>query len=155
MQKADAVPFNPVASGTATEMQVLIGPDHGAPNFAMRRFRMDAGGGMPLHTNEVEHEQYVLRGRARVRAGSETHEVSAGNVRERPFTDIWREGEVFRLLRRREETLQGKCGGCDYRSICGGCRGRALAHEGELMAADPSCFIESPRTRPPGNTRQA
>ena len=46
----------------------------------MRRFRMEEGGGMPLHTNEVEHEQYVLTGRARVRIGDETHEMEAGNV---------------------------------------------------------------------------
>ena len=36
------------------------------PHFAMRRFTMGEGGGMPLHTNRVEHEQYVLAGRARV-----------------------------------------------------------------------------------------
>ncbi len=35
---------------------------------------------MPRHTNAVEHEQYVLRGRARVTTGDETHEVSAGSV---------------------------------------------------------------------------
>jgi quercetin dioxygenase-like cupin family protein len=56
-------------------MQVLVGPGEGAPNFALRRFIMGDGGGMPLHTNEVEHEQYVLRGRARVRIGDEVHEV--------------------------------------------------------------------------------
>jgi quercetin dioxygenase-like cupin family protein len=67
---------NPVKAGTAAEMQVLVGPDQGAPHFAMRRFIMGAGGGMPLHTNEVEHEQYVLRGRARVRIGDAVHEVT-------------------------------------------------------------------------------
>jgi quercetin dioxygenase-like cupin family protein len=77
---ADRVPFRPVTSGTAAEMQVLIGVDDAAPHFAMRRFRMQAGGGMPLHTNAVEHEQYVLRGRARVTTGKDIHEVSAGNV---------------------------------------------------------------------------
>ena len=80
VRAAEAVPFLPVTSGTATEMQVLIGPGEGAPHFAMRRFRMQHGGGMPLHTNAVEHEQYVLRGRARVRAGSETYDVSVGSV---------------------------------------------------------------------------
>ena len=35
---------------------------------------------MPYHTNTVEHEQYVLGGRARVRIGDDVHEVSAGNV---------------------------------------------------------------------------
>jgi quercetin dioxygenase-like cupin family protein len=77
---ADSVPFRAVTSGKATEMQVLIGTADTAPHFAMRRFRMQAGGGMPLHTNAVEHEQYVLRGRARVTTGRDVHEVSAGNV---------------------------------------------------------------------------
>lgn len=72
---ADAAPANPVAAGTAARMQVLVGPQQGAPNFVLRRFIMDAGGGMPFHTNEVEHEQYVLRGRARIRIGDAVHEV--------------------------------------------------------------------------------
>lgn len=72
---AAAAPANPVKAGTAAQMQMLVGPDHGAPHFAMRRFIMGPGGGMPLHTNDVEHEQYVLRGRARVRIGDTVHEV--------------------------------------------------------------------------------
>jgi len=56
-------------------MQVLVGPDDGAPNFVLRRFVMEEGGGIPFHTNDVEHEQYVLRGRARIRIGSEDHRV--------------------------------------------------------------------------------
>ena len=80
VREADEVPFQPVTAGTATRMQVLLGPAEGAPHFAMRRFRMEAGGGMPLHTNQVEHEQYVLCGRARVAIGDAVHEVSAGKV---------------------------------------------------------------------------
>ena len=74
------VELQPVPAGRATETQVLIGPGDGAPNFAMRRFIMGAGGGMPRHTNTVEHEQYVLRGRARLTIGDAVHEVQAGNV---------------------------------------------------------------------------
>ena len=50
------------------------------PHFAMRRFIMGAGGGMPRHTNTVEHGQYVLKGRARVSIGEEVHEVGPGSV---------------------------------------------------------------------------
>ncbi|MBT8460899.1 MAG: cupin domain-containing protein [Gemmatimonadetes bacterium] len=46
----------------------------------MRRFIMQPGGGMPRHTNTVEHEQYVLRGRARIGIGEDVYEVSAGDV---------------------------------------------------------------------------
>lgn len=69
-----------VAAGTATRTQVLLGEGDDMPNFAMRRFVMGPGGGMPYHTNEVEHEQYVLRGRARVRIGDEVHEVKANDA---------------------------------------------------------------------------
>lgn len=72
-------------------------------------------------------------------------EVSAGNVRETDFATIWREAEVFKVLRDRSNALQGKCGACRYRGICGGCRGRAMAVTGDLMAEDPSCFIDRER----------
>jgi len=80
VRPADAVAAQPVAAGTATEVQILLGPAEGAPNFALRRFRMGAGGGMPRHTNEVEHEQYVLSGRARITVGDDVHEVSPGHT---------------------------------------------------------------------------
>ncbi len=80
VKKAASVELKEVPAGTATRTQVLLGPGDGAPNFAMRRFIMDEGGGMPLHTNAVEHEQYVLRGRARVQIAGDVHEVSEGNV---------------------------------------------------------------------------
>jgi len=75
----DSLPAEEVRAGKGTTRQVLIGPEEG-PNFALRRFIMEPGGGMPLHTNTVEHEQYVLRGSATVRIGGETHRVKAGDV---------------------------------------------------------------------------
>jgi len=80
VKPADSVERRPVAAGRATEMQVLVSEGDGAPNFAMRRFIMGAGGGMPRHTNRVEHEQYVLSGRARIAVGDDVHEVAAGDV---------------------------------------------------------------------------
>lgn len=80
VKRAEAVAREPVRAGTSAEFQVLLGDKDGAPHFAMRKFTMGAGGGMPRHTNAVEHEQYVLGGRARVTIGDETHEVAAGSV---------------------------------------------------------------------------
>lgn len=80
VKSADALERQNVGAGTATEMQVLIGPEDGAPNFAMRRFIMGVGGGMPRHTNEIEHQQYVLRGRARIGIGDRIVEVEADDV---------------------------------------------------------------------------
>lgn len=73
------VPADPVAAGRGTTRQLLIGPDE-APHFALRRFLMEPGGGIPAHTNTVEHEQYVLRGRARMGIGERVVEVGAGDV---------------------------------------------------------------------------
>lgn len=73
------VPAQTVKAGDLTSMQVLISGQEG-PHFAMRRFVMEPGGGMPKHTNSVEHEQYVLRGRAVIGIGDETCEVTAGDV---------------------------------------------------------------------------
>jgi quercetin dioxygenase-like cupin family protein len=68
-----------LSAGTGASRQVLIGADE-APHFALRRFIMEAGGGIPSHTNTVEHEQYVLRGRARIGIGDEEFDVESGNV---------------------------------------------------------------------------
>jgi quercetin dioxygenase-like cupin family protein len=68
-----------VQAGSGTQMQVLISPEEG-PNFAMRKFSMEPGGGMPLHTNLVEHEQYVLGGHARIGIGGDEFEVQKGDV---------------------------------------------------------------------------
>jgi len=73
------VEANPVQAGDKTTIQVLISAQEG-PNFAMRRFMMEPGGGMPNHTNTVEHEQYVLGGHAMVGINSEQFEVKAGDV---------------------------------------------------------------------------
>ncbi len=80
VKQSEAVTLEKVSAGTGTQMQVLIGPKDGAPHFAMRRFVMEKDGGIPVHTNQVEHEQYVLRGRAEVGIGNDTHRVGAGDV---------------------------------------------------------------------------
>jgi quercetin dioxygenase-like cupin family protein len=80
VKRADRVEGREVSAGTATRTQVLLGPEDGAPNFFMRRFSMGKGGRMPRHTNSVEHEQYVLRGRARVGIGERVYEVGSSDV---------------------------------------------------------------------------
>lgn len=78
-KSANEVPSTEVRAGSKTSTQVLIGPDD-APDFAMRRFVMKPGGGMPLHTNRVQHEQYVLQGRARIQIGDDEIEVAVDDV---------------------------------------------------------------------------
>lgn len=79
VKHVDDVAGEEVSAGEGTTRQVLIGPEE-APNFAMRRFVMEPGGGMPRHTNRVEHEQFVLNGRATITVEDDTVEVSEGDV---------------------------------------------------------------------------
>jgi radical SAM protein with 4Fe4S-binding SPASM domain len=64
----------------------------------------------------------------------------AGDLRVQSFSDIWRSAPLFQSLR--EGSLGGKCGRCEYQKLCGGCRARAFALEGDVLAADPSCVYE-------------
>ena len=64
--------------------------------------------------------------------------IPAGNVRETPFTDIWRDAEIFKKLR--TEKYSGGCGVCDYKKICGGCRARAYYYHDDYMAEEPWCL---------------
>jgi len=67
--------------------------------------------------------------------------LAAGNVRERPFAEIYRHSTLFRDLRDAEK-LKGKCGACELRTVCGGSRARAWAVSGDYLAEDPSCVYE-------------
>ena len=73
-------------------------------------------------------------------------EVSCGNVRETPFRRIWTSSPVFEDLRQRETRLKGRCGDCEFRRLCGGCRGRTWAVSGDYLNEDPSCFIHTTDT---------
>jgi AdoMet-dependent heme synthase len=72
--------------------------------------------------------------------------VSAGNVRNASVRDIYRKSELFQQLRD-ADNLQGKCGQCEYREICGGSRARAYALSGDAFAEDPSCAYVSMVTK--------
>ena len=64
--------------------------------------------------------------------------VLAGNIRKQLFRDIWKNSEIFRKLRDPEE-LKGKCGICEYKNICSGCRARAYAATGDYLDEEPYC----------------
>lgn len=79
LRHIDAIQAVPQKAGKGVSMKMLLSNGE-APNFAMRNFIIEAGGHMPLHTNSVEHEQYVLSGRAKVRIGDELIEAKAGDI---------------------------------------------------------------------------
>ena len=68
-------------------------------------------------------------------------ELLAGNIRERRFSEIWDNSEVFQQLRQVDD-YRGKCHSCQYRKVCGGCRARAYALTGDVLAEDPICPYE-------------
>ncbi|MFC1633291.1 radical SAM protein [Planctomycetota bacterium] len=69
--------------------------------------------------------------------------VNCGNVIEQKLSDIWYKSED--LARMRDTgALEGKCGLCGYRQVCGGCRGRAYAASGNYMAEEPFCAYVPP-----------
>lgn len=63
---------------------------------------------------------------------------SAGNVRVDDVVEVYRNHDLFRALRD-PDRLKGKCGVCEYRTICGGSRARAYALTGDPLEADPYC----------------
>ena len=75
----EAIEYEPLEAAEGVSKGVLIGPDEDAPNFAIRRFVIDAGGSVPKHTNEVEQEQYVLEGEYVVGIDETEYTVSSGD----------------------------------------------------------------------------
>ncbi|MBI5745520.1 MAG: radical SAM protein [Nitrospirae bacterium] len=67
--------------------------------------------------------------------------VTAGNVRTTPFEAIWRDSKLFANLRD-PGLLTGKCGICEYKHICEGCRARAYAVTGDYLSEEPFCSFE-------------
>jgi radical SAM protein with 4Fe4S-binding SPASM domain len=89
--------------------------------------------------------------------------IKLGNVREKSFKEIWFNSDMFKTLRD-FNALKGKCGECDYRALCGGCRARAYGlssdfidycgdlHEpaelkGDYLTEDPWCVYQPKKSR--------
>ncbi len=69
-------------------------------------------------------------------------ELMAGDIRQTPFPEIWAGSPLFQQLRAVDD-YRGKCHSCQYRKVCGGCRARAYAMTGDVLAEDPICPYES------------
>lgn len=67
--------------------------------------------------------------------------VFGGNLREKSFSEIWNDSEVFVNIRRRK-SLGGRCGECEFSGVCGGCRARAFGETGDYMQEDPWCTYQ-------------
>lgn len=68
-------------------------------------------------------------------------DIPLGNVRDTPFSEIWKDNPVFKELR--TEDYKGGCGVCDFKTSCGGCRARAyFYHDKDFMAEEPWCLYQ-------------
>jgi heme b synthase len=74
-------------------------------------------------------------------------QVDSGNVTRESFADIWRGSKVFLALRNYDD-LKGKCGECEYKRVCGGCRARAFEATGDIMDEEPLCSYQPHSQKP-------
>jgi len=89
--------------------------------------------------------------------------IKLGNIREKSFKEIWFNSDMFKTLRN-FDALKGKCGICEHRAVCGGCRARAYGlssdfidycgdlHEpaelkGDYLTEDPWCVYQPKKPR--------
>jgi AdoMet-dependent heme synthase len=79
--------------------------------------------------------------------------VLAGDLRQQSFEEIWRSAAVFQQLRD-TANLKGKCGRCEFRNLCMGCRARAYAATGNYLDEEPFCIYD-PQMQYPSNTKTA
>jgi len=71
-------------------------------------------------------------------------DVKCGDITRSTFKEVWDNSEVFNKLRN-FNALDGKCGLCEYKKVCGGCRARAYEATGEYMAQEPLCTYIPPK----------
>jgi len=67
-------------------------------------------------------------------------QIKLGNIREQSIISIWENSPALAKLRQRD-LLRGGCADCQYKLACSGCRGRAYEETGDMMAADPGCWL--------------
>ncbi|SDK92153.1 TIGR04053 family radical SAM/SPASM domain-containing protein [Streptomyces indicus] len=122
-------PLHATLTARATELGLFEGARR-----SVRRPPMDVGSGRGFvfvsHTGEVHPSGFLP--------------LSAGNVKNHPLPDIYRGSALFTSLRD-PSLLEGKCGRCEFNTVCGGSRSRAYAMTGRTLAADPWCAYEPAR----------
>ena len=116
-------PSHPHAAAMPQLLQRSEGPGH-TVGLAPRGVNAGNGFAFVAHNGEVFPSGFLP--------------ISAGNVRQQPVFEIYRNSPLFRTLRD-PDALRGRCGRCEYRVICGGSRSRAYALTDDYLATDPWC----------------
>lgn len=102
-------------------------PKHGTMHSITRGCLAGTGFSFISHRGDVQGCGYLT--------------LPAGNVREQSFAQIWNSSTLFNSLRDLDN-YKGKCGTCEYRRICGGCRARAYEATGDCLEGEPYCVYE-------------
>lgn len=68
-------------------------------------------------------------------------DLNCGDITSQSFHEIWQDSPIFNSLRDYDQ-LKGKCGVCEYRKFCGGCRARAYEATGDYLAEEPLCSFQ-------------
>lgn len=111
----------------ASHTRQVHGHPHGQMHAATKGCLAGTGVGFVSHRGEVFPCGYLP--------------VEAGNVRRQDFGDIWQNSALFAELRD-PDLLGGKCGICQFKSLCGGCRARAYGVVGDYLAEEPFCAYD-------------
>lgn len=126
----------------------------------LRRVMAERRGGAPASGGSAHHGAGIRDGNG-ILFISHTGEIcpsgflelSAGNVRRDDVVEIYRRATLFRALRD-PQMFGGRCGRCEYSSLCGGSRARAFSTSGDPLAEDPLCLYQpaAPRIEKCGTT---
>jgi Fe-coproporphyrin III synthase len=123
------------ADGVYLYMKALELNGEKAPAI-LNKLRMNGGNRTGIAICNIDHL-------GNVHPDQFTQDVTFGNVKEEPFSDIWFGSHpVLEGLRDRKPLLKGRCGECKYLDICNGnFRSRSLAVHGDIWGDDPACFL--------------
>lgn len=113
--------------GQAAPLQAAIRGRHGTMQTISRGCLAGTGFCFISHVGKVQGCGYL--------------EVEAGDLKKRSFAQVWADSPLFTKLRD-PANLKGKCGACEYKRLCGGCRARAFESTGDYLEAEPYCLYQ-------------
>jgi radical SAM protein len=105
----------------------------GTHSWATRRINDGKGFVFVSHTGEIYPSGFLP--------------LQAGNIRDRSLAEIYQEAPIFKVLRN-TSLLDGKCGVCEFKQVCGGSRARAFAVTGDVLAQEPCCIYQPQNWHP-------
>lgn len=80
IRKIDDVQSQPIEKSDGASIQILLGPEEGMPNFYTRKFTLEAGCHIPLHSHsDIEHQQVIIEGEMILDLNGQEKKVKKGD----------------------------------------------------------------------------